>query len=377
VRSDAAASTATAALFALSLSISAVGAPILILRAGYSLTEVGLFISLASLAQIASRVRIWALMRLISDKHLVALACLLMSLGALTLACSADARAIVVSQLLQGAGRGFFWTGIQTHAVHVSSAAAHGLASINLASGLGLVVGPGFAGMLLEEAASLAMAAASVAAVLALSAAALLTRLPLLPAPVEQGRESTRIAARPGVRAASLATASVGAWVGLVGAYIPVLLERAAHSPAAIGAVLAATNAATVIAGWLSRFVRRAAFGSALALGTALTGFGLAVAGPTAEHLAIAGTALVVSGLAMGLLQTIGPALAAETVAPYERGDAIAAVGLSRSSASFAAPFGVAALLVYLPLGHALLAAGVLVGLPAAALRRRRRARRP
>ena len=37
--------------------------------------------------------------------------------------------AIVASQILQGAARGLFWTGIQTHAVRTSDAAARGLAS--------------------------------------------------------------------------------------------------------------------------------------------------------------------------------------------------------------------------------------------------------
>jgi MFS family permease len=82
----------------------------------------------------------------------------------------------------------------------------------------------------------------------------------------------------------------------------------------------------------------------------------------------------VISGLGMGLLQTVGPALAAESVEENERGDAMAAVGLYRAGARFVAPFGVGALVLVMPLSHALVAAGALLALPAAyALRVRRR----
>ena len=154
---------------------------------------------------------------------------------------------------------------------------------------------------------------------------------------------------------------------------MPVALHQAAHSSTTIGTVVAVANAARIAAGWAGRWVRPARFAVALGTGILATGVGLAVFGATAGIVVVAALALVASALGMGLLETIGPAVAAESVDEDDRGDAIAAVGLSRSVATFAAPFGVAALVLAMPLAPAMAVAGTVLALPASwAIRLRR-----
>jgi MFS family permease len=352
------------ACFSLALSVVSVAVPIQIIEAGYSLAEVGFFIALAAVAQIAVRFRIGAVMRRVADKYLVGVAAVLMAGGTGLLVVSATIWAIVASQLLQGAARGLFWTGVQTHAVRTSSKAARGLASVNLASGVGLILGPLLAGVLLESSARSAVGAAAVGAAAGLLPVALMARLPVFAA-VEEHESEGRVSRRAGVRAGSWAGASAGAWRGLLGAYVPVALHQAGHASTVIGTVVALANAATIVAGWAGGWVRSGRFAVALASGILATGLGLALFGVTTELVAVAGVALAVSGVGMGVLQTVGPAAAAESVGEQERGEAIAAVGLYRAGATFAAPAGVAALVLAMPLGWALAAAGLLLALPA------------
>lgn len=352
------------ACFSLALSVSSVAVPILIVRAGYSNAAVGFFIALSAVTQIGVRFRIGAVMRRVADKHLVGAAVVLMAVGSGLLVVSATLWIVIASQLLQGAARGLFWTGIQTHAVRISSRAARGLASVNLASAAGLILGPGLAGLLLESSARLAMGAAMTGATLALLPVLLMARLPVFPS-MDQRLGEVRVSRRSGVRIGSWAAASAGAWRGLMGAYVPIVLNQAAHSSTVIGAVVGAANTATILAGWASRWVGSGRLARGLPAGIAVTGVGMGVFGVTADMLMLAAVALVASGLGMGMLQTLGPATAAEAVGEHEHGDAMATVGLYRAGATFVAPFGVAVLVLAMPVGWALAAAGAVLALPA------------
>ncbi len=352
------------ACFSLALSVSSVAVPILIVRAGYATAAVGFFVALSAVAQIGVRFRVGAVMRRVADKHLVGAAAVLMALGSGLLILSAAMWIVIASQLLQGAARGLFWTGIQTHAVRTSTAAARGLASVNLASGAGLILGPGVAGVLLESSARLAMGAATSGAVLGLLPVLLMARLPVFPSK-DQSSGQGRVSGRTGVRVGAWAAASAGGWRGLMGAYVPVALNQAAHSSTVIGAALGAANTAEILAGWVARWVRSGSLRFWLPAGIAVTGLGLAVFGITADTIVMASVALFASGLGMGMLQTLGPATAAEAVGKHERGDAMATVGLYRAGAAFVAPFGVAPLVLAIPVGWALAAGGAVLALPA------------
>jgi hypothetical protein len=151
------------------------------------------------------------------------------------------------------------------------------------------------------------------------------------------------------------------------------VLNQAAFTSTVIGVVVGIANTATVAAGWAARWVARNRIATWLYAGIAVTGLGLALFAVLAEHLVVA-AALVLSAIGMGLLQTLGPAHAAETVAADDRGDAMATVGLYRAVATFVAPFGVGALALVLPVGWAVAAIGTAAALPAGAALRKRHA---
>ena len=90
------------------------------------------------------------------------------------------------------------------------------------------------------------------------------------------------------------------------------------------------------------------------------TGLGLAAVGPFAGLTAPVAIALAISGIGAGVLQTVGPAIAAEKVHPEERGDALALTGTFRATALFLSPLGMAGLVTLVPVTAALLAAGLL-----------------
>ena len=110
---------------------------------------------------------------------------------------------------------------------------------------------------------------------------------------------------------------------------------------------------------------RRVGIRFSLVFGVLTAGAGLAAVGLLAEFVLITGAVLALSGIGAGILQTVGPALASESVHPEEKGEAIASTGTFRASALFVAPAGTAGLVTIIPTGMAMLAVGVLIALPA------------
>jgi hypothetical protein len=99
------------------------------------------------------------------------------------------------------------------------------------------------------------------------------------------------------------------------------------------------------------------------------TAVGLATFGYAAQSIVGAAATLGLSGLGAGLLQTLGPAVAAAAVGTEEKGDAMAAYGTVRTTAMFAAPLATAAAVLVAPISTALLVVGSLLALPALAAR--------
>jgi MFS family permease len=179
------------------------------------------------------------------------------------------------------------------------------------------------------------------------------------------------------VDAGCWASLTAGAWRGLVSSYIPVALERAAQPVPVIGALVSVANGANIAGAALVARVRgrtlvRVVTGSMLA-----AGIGSALVAALAGSAPLAGALLGLSGLGAGALQTLGPALASDSVHPQERGDAIAATGTFRAAALFASPLAVAGMLSAVTLTPAMLVAGLLITLPALTTRRLRRAQAP
>ena len=361
-RRDTAVATAAAVGFSFSLSVSAVALPLLAIAEGYSSSEIGILTAISAIAQLLIRLVIGALMRRYPDWLLVFLATLMLATSTAIVAVSAALVPFVLCELAQGCARGAFWTGSQTHVVRSSATAVSGMAKMNLASAVGLLMGPLIAGLLAEQSLTTALVLATVIAGLASIPTLFFDRLP--PFARVKDRPPGLLWTRPGVDVGCVAGLSAGAWRGLLGSYVPVALDAARQSSSVIGALVSVANAASLlgaaaVARLRTRGTRRAFVVATLACG-ASTGLVAFAAG----SVVIAATLLAVSGLAAGALQTVGPALATDAVHPDEAGDAIAASGTFRAGALFAAPLGVAGLLAALPLAPAMAVVGAVIALP-------------
>ncbi|MDK3255461.1 MFS transporter [Blastococcus capsensis] len=368
-RRDATASATGAGIYSLSLSTASVALPLLAIEAGYSAFEIGALTAASALSQMLVRLGLGWAMRRWPDWMLIATAGILLAVSSLVVAVSAALVPFVVAQLLQGASRALFWTGSQTHVVRGAGRAAGALARVNLAASIGLLVGPLIAGVLSEGSAALALLVAAAVALLGLVPNALLDRLPPFVPPAD--RPPGRLWRRPGVDVACWAGMTAGAWRALLTSYVPLALAEARQSATTIGALVAAANGASLVGTAVAGRVRGRWTTPVLGTGIALTGVATALTAAVAQSVALSALVLVVSGVAAGAVQVLGPAIAAEAVHPEERGEAIAVSGTFRAAALFAAPLAVAGMVVVAPLTPAMAVVGAVMTVPALALRRR------
>lgn len=367
VGSDRLLSALAIVLFGFALGTLSVVVPLLGVHAGYDPSEIGLLVAVAAVAQLLTRLRMGALMRRIPDRSFLVGSGMMIAISCVLLAFSPTFVVFVASQLVQGAARAFFWTSSQTHAVRTSASAVNGLRDVNLAAGVGALLGPAVAGSLWEVSVQLPLVVAAVAGSIAIVPAALLIRFPPFAArhPPPAGRDM-RLWRRPGVNAACWMNAAAGAWKSLLDSYVPVALTLAGHPAAVIGILLSIANAFVLAGSTFGGWVHNRGIRTSLVGGVVATGLGLAAVGPFAALTAPVAIALAVSGIGAGILQTVGPAIAAEKVHPEERGDALALTGTFRATALFLAPMGMAGLVTLVPVTAALLAAGLLITAPAA-----------
>jgi MFS family permease len=359
-----------AALFSVALGVASVAVPLLAVRSGHGLTQVGILIAISAVSQMAARLFMGSMMRRIPDKVFVVGSALLIAASCGLLTVSTSLFVFVISQLLQGAARAFFWTGSQTHAVRSSASAVGALTLINLASGAGALVGPALAGLLASRSLEFSLAVGAGIGVAAVIPSLLLVRFrPFLHVKHDDGAAPKQIWRRPGVNAACWMGVTAGSWRGLLNSYVPVILSQAGQTASAVGFLVAVANAAALLGSAASGWVRSIGARGSLLLGVITTGVGIAGIGTFADTAYLAACCLAVSGVGAGILQTVGPALATETVHPEERGQAIASTGTFRAAALFLAPMGMAGIVLVLPVGAALLIAGFLMTTPALAAR--------
>lgn len=363
-RRDASAALVGAGFFSFALGIVQVAVPLLAVREHYSASQIGVLVAFSGVSQMGTRVFMGAMMRRIPDKVFVVAAAVSLVASSVVLLLSAAWPVFLMSQLLQGVARAFFWTGTQTHAVRMSPTAVKALARINFASGVGQIGGPLVAGLLVEGSTSLALAVSAAVGSLAVVSAFLLVQLPAFGGR-SRGHSRAPVWRLPGVATACWAGASAGAWRGLLSSYVPVILHQAHQSVATIGVLVALANGAQVAGSAVAGRLRGGGVRRSLVWGVLASGLGLAFACFLAGVALLAGAALLVSGIGAGALQTVGPAMATEAVQPDLRGEAIASAGTFRAGALLAAPFAVAGLVTFIPLTPALLVAGLLIAAPA------------
>ena len=355
--------------FSVGQSMAAVVVPLLAVQAGHAIEAVGLIVAVSAVSQTAARLGMGRLMSRIPTKFFIIAATLLLTASCFILALSSALWAFAVSQLLQGAARAYFWTGSQTHVVRASDSAVKALSRLNVVQGVGQLIGPALAGIIGAWSLQASLVGAGALGALAVVPSALLISFPpFAPRGKGEGADRRQIWRRPGVSTAASMTAVAGAWRGILNSYLPVILTAAGHAVPVVGALVTVTNLASLVGSAISRRVQARGARFANALGTTAAGIGLAVAALIPVPVWIAAAALAVSGLGAGILQTVGPALAADSVAAEERGRAIASIGTFRSVSLLLSPVITAGLVLVLPSAAiACGVAGIIISTPALA----------
>lgn len=338
--------------------MAAVAVPILAVHAGHPLEMVGIIVAVSAVSQTVARLGLGALMSRLPTKHFIAAATLLLSASCFLLGLSTELWAFIVSQLLQGAARAYFWTGSQTHVVRASESAVSALSRLNVVQGVGQLIGPVLAGVIGAWSLQTSLTAAGALAAFAFVPALLLISFAPFP---RRNRHSSgqprQIWRQSGVSTAASMTAVAGAWRGILNSYLPVILTAAGHSIPVAGALVTVANLASLGGTAFSRRIHAAGPRVANVVGTAAAGLGLALASFLPNPIWVVVAGLAVSGVGAGILQTVGPALAADSISEDDRGRAIASIGTFRSVSLLASPLATAGLTLIVP--SAAIAAGI------------------
>lgn len=370
---DRIAGACAAALFSVALGVVSVAVPLLAVQAGLGITAVGILVAASAVSQITARLFMPAMMRRIPDKAFVVGSAILIAISCGLLVLSTSLFIFVVSQLIQGVARAFFWTGSQTHAIRASTSAVDAMVLINLTSGAGALIGPALAGILAVQSLNYSLAAGALFGALAVIPAARLLRFRPFTAPDDDGGPRIRIWQRPGVAAACWMGVTAGAWRALLNSYVPVVLSQAGQTASIIGILVSVANGTALLGSALSKWARTLGKQTTIVVSVISTGVGIAALGISADAVYAAALFLGLSGLGAGVLQTVGPALASEAVHPEERGEAIASTGTFRAAALFLVPIGMAGLVLLVPTTTALLIGGLVMTGPALMARSRRK----
>ena len=372
-RREAAAQYIGALLFAVCLGIILVAYPLFVVGQGRSKTAAGVLIGLSAAVQVLTRWQLGSLMRAVSNANIISAAAVLMSLAVGVLVLSSGLAALVASAAVQGMARAFFWTGNQVQIVRSTRSTPKAIATLNMAATVGMLIGPALGGFVAERSFRAAFAVAAAVAVVSVVPTLMLHRPP--PFVRVGGHGYLQLLRNRGVQVGVWASVAVGAWRGLLGSYVPIGLDSAGSSEALIGVVVAVANGAAAVGGYMAVPMEGprvapgvARWGAVTLVATAFVGFELGVALMTA--------ALVIGGVAIGLIQVLAITAISETVRPELTGDAVTLVGVARGLTLSGAPLGVAALLV-LGLGPAVLVASAALIAPAVVFSDRRAWRAP
>lgn len=356
--------SATAAIlgFAFALGTGSLVLPLLALSSGYDAAAVGFLTAVSATSQFGFRLLLPWLLGRVPDRSLIVASAMFVTVSYLLLLSTQVLVVFLLAQLLQGCARAMFWTASQTHAVRAGGAAVRSLASVSVVSSVGSIAGPLVAGVLVASSLQLALLVGAVGGLFAAAAGVRLQRLAPYNRPRQQGRP--KIWRRPGVDVACWAGFAAGGWRAMLSSYVPVILQGAGFSSVVIGALLAIADGSAIASSSVllvrpTLNVRRVMDVAVLAVAASLAT--LPIGASTAI---VAGVLIVVGGAGSGVLVTLGPALASESVEPGEQGDAMSASGTFRAAAHLAMPAGIAAALSLVALPVAFAVAGVALAVP-------------
>ena len=362
-RREAVAQYTGALLFSLSLGVTVVAYPLFVIDQGWSATTAGVLIGLSAAVQVLTRWQLGSVMRVVSNSDVITTAALLMGLSVGLLVFESGLAALVVSAAVQGVARAFFWTGNQVQIVRSARSTPRAIATLNMVATVGFLIGPAVGGVIAQSSYVAAFAVSSAAALVGIVPTLMLSRPP--PFARVGGHSYLQLLRNRGVRVGVWASVAIGAWRGLLGSYVPIGLDAAGSSETVVGVVVAAANGAAAVSGYFAVDMEGsrvepgvALWGAATLAATVVVGFDLPVAVITA--------ALMAGGVAIGLLQVLAITAVSEAVQTELQGDAVTIAGVARGLTLSGAPLGVAAALLVVGLGPAVLAATVLLVGPAA-----------
>lgn len=352
--------------FSVAQAMAAVVVPILAARAGYAIELVGVIVAVSAVSQTVARLGMGNLMSRLPTKHFIAIATLLLSTSCFLLGLSTALWAFIVAQLLQGAARAYFWTGSQTHVVRASQSAVTALSRLNVVQGVGQLIGPALAGFIGAWSLQVPLLTAGAFSAIALAPSVALVRFDPFPRRGSHGNgQRQQIWRQPGVGMAASMTAVGGAWRGILNSYLPVILTAAGYTVPIAGSLVTVANLASLGGSAFSRRLQAAGSGVANVVGTAGAGVGLALASFLPHPVWMVGVALAISGAGAGILQTVGPALAADSISADDRGRAIASIGTFRSMSLLVSPLATAGLILIAPsAATAVGIAGIIISTP-------------
>ena len=349
-------------LFSVCMGIILVAYPLFVVSQGRPKAAVGVLVGLSAAVQVLTRWRLGSLMRVVSNANIISTAAVLLSLSVGLLVVSSGLIALTASAAVQGMARACFWTGNQVQIVRSTRSTPKAIATLNMVATVGMLIGPALGGFIAERSYRAAFLAAAAVAVVSIVPTLMLHRPP--PFARVGGHGYGQLLRDRGVQVGVWASIAVGAWRGLLGSYVPIGLDAAGSSEFLIGVVVAVANGGAAVGGYLAVPMEGprvapgvARWGAVTLVATAFVGFEL--------HVALMTAALVVGGVAIGLLQVLAITAISETVQPELTGDAVTLVGVARGLTLSGAPLGVAALLV-LGLGPAVLVATTVLVAPAA-----------
>ncbi len=360
--------------FSVALGIGFVAVPLAALDAGYDAASVGFFTAASGVVQVFGRAQVtWFLAR-IPDRWLIVGAALLLAATYGLLVASTAVPAFIAAMVCLGLARAYFWTGSQTHAVRGGHDTVRALAIMNTLSSIGTVVGPALGGALVAVSHDAALAVAAVVALVAAGVSLALRSLPTYDRARPAGEP--RVWRRPGVDAACWASFAGGGWRALLNSYVPVVLVAAGQPSTTIGVLLSLAEGVSIASAAALVRLPRTRVRAGLLAGVLAVGASLAMVPFAAGSVAVAAVLLGISGAGGGLVTTLGPAMAANSVPAGQVGAAIAVTGTFRAFGLLALPFGVASSLAVVPVAPAMVVAGVAIAVPTVlvgALDRRRR----
>jgi MFS family permease len=354
--------TASILGFALALSSAGLVVPLLAVAAGYDFTAVGILTAVSAISQLGFRLLLPWLLTRFPDRTLIVAANVMIAASFLVLLANLSIVAFAVAQLLQGAARALFWTASQTHAVRGRGGVVRSLALVQTMGNVGQLAGPPVAGLIASQSLQAALVFAAVLAIVGLVSGIGMATLPTFPRQDRAGQP--RIWRRPGVDLACWASYSAGGWRAMLMSFVPVGLAAAGQPPEVIGFLLMAAEGSGLAATALLLRRRPPDVHRALQLAVLFVAASLIVFPIVTGSVLFAALTLAVGGVGSGLLMSLGPALASESVAPEERGEVLAVAGTFRAVALLVTHAAAAAALTVVTLPIGLLVAAVAIGAP-------------